>query len=266
MAEGNVTVDGMPTKPSLRLRAGQRISVTIPESPARDLVPQPMCLDVVHEDRDLLVINKPAGLTVHPGPGHRDRTLANAVLAHAPGLKESRDPLRPGIVHRLDKNTSGLMVVAKNDAAQVHLAGQFKGRSVTKAYLALVHGHIAPVEAVIESPLGRHPKDRKRMAVTVAGRESTTKYQVITRFRGFTLIEVRPATGRTHQVRVHLASVGHPLAGDATYGKRHPLLDRHFLHAHQLGFHHPSTDDYVEFRSELPGELRRFLGTMEQEG
>ena len=263
ISEGHVTVDGLPAKPSAKLREGQLVHVIIPEPAPSWLEPQPMPLDVVYEDQDALVIDKPAGMTVHPGPGHRDGTLANAVLAHCPDLAGIGGSIRPGIVHRLDKDTSGLLVVAKNETAHNHLARQFKERRVTKAYLALVHGRFAEPEAVIEAPIGRHPKDRKRMAVVSTGRTAMTHCRVVTRFRGYTLVEARPTTGRTHQIRVHLMSVGHPLAGDATYGKRDPRLDRHFLHAHLLGFRLPSSDEYVEHASELPADLRAFLDSLE---
>ena len=263
IAGGHVTVDGLPVKASTRLRAGQTVHVSIPPPEPSRLVPQPMPLDVVYEDQELMVIDKPAGLTVHPAPGHRDHTLANAVLAHVPALEGVDGSLRPGIVHRLDKDTSGLLVVAKSETAHAHLAAQFKERKVTKAYLALVHGRVSQLEATIEAPVGRHPKDRKRMAVVSNGRQATTPYKVVTRFKQYTLIEALPTTGRTHQIRVHLASIGHPLAGDATYGRPDPPLERHFLHASLLGFRLPSSDEYVEHRSELPPDLRAFLDSLE---
>ncbi len=263
IADGHVTVDGLPARPATRLRAGQHVSVTVADPAPSELVPQPIPLTIVYEDRDVLVIDKPAGLTVHPAAGHPDQTLANAVLARVPEIRGIGSALRPGIVHRLDKDTSGLIVVAKSAEAHARLAAQFAARRVAKLYLALVHGRISPAEAVIEAPIGRHPKDRKRMAVLTTGREATTKYKVLQQFQSYTLLEVRPTTGRTHQVRVHLASVGHPLAGDATYGKPHALLDRHFLHAHRLSFRLPSGDQYVELVSELPPELLAFLDALE---
>ena len=263
IAEGHVTVDGLQARSSARLRAGQRVSITVADPAPVAMAAQPMPLDIAYEDQELLVIDKPAGLTVHPAPGHRDHTLANAVLAHLPGLEEVGGPLRAGIVHRLDKDTSGLLVVAKSEEAHAHLAKQFQERRVTKLYLALAHGGVSPPEAIIEAPIGRDRRDRKRMAVLSTGREATTRYRVVRQYQGYSLLEVRPTTGRTHQVRVHLASVGHPLAGDSTYGKRHPLLDRHFLHANLLGFRHPSTEEYVELKSELPPDLGEFLATLE---
>ena len=259
IGEGHVKLDGRAAKSSVRLRAGQTVTVTVPVPVPSSLVPQPMPLKVDFQDEDILVVDKPAGLTVHPGPGHPDRTLANALLALCIDLQGLKGTLRPGIVHRLDKDTSGLMVVAKNDKAHASLSQQLKEQGFTKVYLALVHGRLSPPEAVIEAPLGRDPANRKRMAVVSGGREAKTRYRVARHYDGFTLVEVRPITGRTHQVRVHFASIGYPLAGDAAYGKPHAALGRHFLHAHKLGFRHPSSGEYVEFTSELPPELRDFL-------
>ena len=260
---GNATVDGLPAKPSQRVTTGQKARVRVPGPTQTQLEPQAIPLNVLHDDRDLLVIDKPAGLVVHPGAGHLDQTLVNALLAYSPALAGIGDRGRPGIVHRLDKNTSGLLVIAKNAAAHAHLSQEFKARRVNKRYMALVHGRLTQTEAAIHGPIGRHPRDRKRMAAVSTGREATTSYRVLSYHSGFTLLEVRPTTGRTHQIRVHLASIGHPVAGDATYGKRHPLLERHFLHASILGFEHPATGDYVELRSELPAELDEFLSALD---
>ena len=263
IVEGHVTLDGKPARPASRPRPGQLVTVTIPGPVDARVVAQDIRLEVVFQDRDILVVDKPAGLAVHPGPGHRDRTLANAVLALCPGLEGAGDALRPGIVHRLDKDTSGLLVVAKNEEAHANLVEQHKARGFTKVYLALVHGRLSPAEAIIEAPIGRDPGNRKRMAVVLGGRDAVTRYRVAKYYEGFTLAEARPATGRTHQIRVHFASLGHPPVGDGTYGRRHPVLGRHFLHAQVLGFRHPSTGQYVEFTSELPVELRAFLDTLE---
>jgi len=216
-------------------------------------------LNVIFEDRDLIVVDKPAGLTVHPAPGHPDKTLVNAILALCPDLEGIGNAVRPGIVHRLDKDTSGLIVVAKNEKAHTCLAGQFKERRVVKSYKALVHGRLEPPEAVVDAPIGRHPVHRKRMAVVTTGRAAITRYRVVLYLPGYSLVEVSPSTGRTHQIRVHLAALGHPLAGDSTYGKRHPRLDRHFLHAHYLEFRLPSTGESMELSSVLPGDLQGFL-------
>jgi len=257
--DGLVTVDGIQAKPSSRVQPGQRIRVTVPAPAPASLEPQQIPLNVIFEDRDLIVVDKPAGLTVHPAPGHPDKTLVNAILALCPDLEGIGNAVRPGIVHRLDKDTSGLIVVAKNEKAHTCLAGQFKERRVVKSYKALVHGRLEPPEAVVDAPIGRHPVHRKRMAVVTTGRAAITRYRVVLYLPGYSLVEVSPSTGRTHQIRVHLAALGHPLAGDSTYGKRHPRLDRHFLHAHYLEFRLPSTGESMELSSVLPGDLQGFL-------
>ena len=194
IAHGNVTVDGAPVKPSSRLAEGQTLRLTMPEPAPTNLEPQPIPLNIVYEDGELVVVDKPAGMPVHPAAGHPDGTLANAVLAHCPDLEGVGDVLRPGIVHRLDKDTSGLVVVAKNDKAHGDLSRQFKDRTVTKVYQALVHGTVSPPAAVIDAPVGRHPGDRKRMAVVSTGRPSTTQYKVTTQYDGYALLQVKPAT------------------------------------------------------------------------
>ncbi|MDA1347541.1 MAG: RluA family pseudouridine synthase [Chloroflexi bacterium] len=259
IADGHVTLDGSPVVAATKARPGQRISLTVPDPVESNLIPEDIPLSVVHEDSDLLVVDKPAGMTVHPGPGHRSGTLANAVLARCPDLHGIGGTLRPGIVHRLDKNTSGLIVVAKNQKAHTRLSFQLKQRRFKKVYVALLRGRLSPAEAIIEAPIGRDPRDRKRMAVVATGREAITRYIVLEYLAGYSLVEVTPTTGRTHQIRVHLSSLGHPLVGDSVYGQAHTGLDRHFLHAKILGFEHPSTGATVEFRAELPSELRRFL-------
>ena len=258
-AEGFVAVDGAQAKPAVRLREGQTVSLVVPPPAPSTLVPQAMDLVVVYEDPDLLVIDKPAGLVTHPAPGHPDQTLANAVLAHCPDLEGVGGEIRPGLVHRLDRDTSGLIVVAKNDAAQAGLSAQFKDRTVSKAYLAAVTGHPDPERATIDAPVGRHPRSRTRMAIVTTGREAVTEYDMLRRLRGYALVEARPRTGRTHQIRVHMASIGHPVAGDTTYGVPAPGLDRHFLHAHRLAFTHPRTGDRLELESPLPDDLQDFL-------
>jgi 23S rRNA pseudouridine1911/1915/1917 synthase len=257
IADGLITVNDCMVKPGYRLDVGDRVSVVIPPIPASTLSPEPIPLDIVYEDEDLLVVDKPAGLTVHPAPGHHSHTLINAVLSHFPKLPGSS--LRPGIVHRLDKDTSGLMVVAKNSTSQLNLINQFKTRSVFKAYLALVKGRLTPEYGIIEAAIGRSPRDRKRMAVVTRGREARTQYHVVKYIDDYTLLEVKLETGRTHQIRVHLSAIGYPVVGDATYGVKFPHLLRQFLHASRLGFRLPSTGEYVEFKSELPPDLRQAL-------
>lgn len=260
--DGNVRVGGLEARPSRGITRGERITIALPPPEPLEAQPEPIPLSIVFEDADVLVIDKPAGLTVHPAPGHPHGTLVNAVLAHCPDLGGIKGTLRPGIVHRLDKDTSGLMMVAKSDAAQQHLSAQIKRREITKGYLALVHGHLSPRTGAIEGPIGRHPRDRKKMAIVSGGREARTLYEVREYCRDCTFIEVRPETGRTHQIRVHLASIGHPLVGDALYGKKSEFLSRHFLHAHRLGFRLTSTGEYKEFTSGLPADLRRALDTV----
>jgi 23S rRNA pseudouridine1911/1915/1917 synthase len=257
--EGYITVNDAVVKRSFRLNIGDKVSVIIPPPTAPSLLAEEIPLNIVYEDSDLLVVDKPAGLTVHPAPGHPSHTLVNAILAHYPQLSGVSSPGRPGIVHRLDKNTSGLMVVAKNDAAQQNLSAQIKARSVAKRYLVLVVGHLSPERGIIEAPIGRDPGNRKRMAVVSSGREARTQYRVVKYIDNYTLLEVSLETGRTHQIRVHLAAIGYPVVGDEVYGTRSPFLKRQFVHAHHLGFRLPSTGEYVEFSSELPSDLEEAL-------
>lgn len=263
--EGLITVRGEIAKPSYRVEVGDLVVVRIPPPEPTEVAPEAIPLDIVYEDGDIIVVNKPAGMVVHPAYGHRTGTLVNAILAHCPELAGAEDDLRPGIVHRLDKDTSGLIIVAKNDAARRHLQGQFKRREVKKVYMALVEGHLEPARGVIEAPIGRDKKRRKRMAVIEGGREARTEYRAMEYFRGrmsYTLVEVEPKTGRTHQVRVHFASIGHPVAGDRVYGFRKQRLSglrRQFLHAGALGFRLPGSDEYIELTAQLPDDLRVVL-------
>jgi 23S rRNA pseudouridine1911/1915/1917 synthase len=261
VADGLVTVNGQVAKAGLKLSAGDRLSVKLPPPPDAPLSPEAMPLNIVFEDSDLLVIDKPSGLTVHPAPGHPHHTLINAVLSHVPDLPQADDLRRPGVVHRLDKDASGLMVVAKNSRAQQRLISQFKARSVVKAYLVLVRGRVTPDDGVIEANIGRDPRHRKRMAVVAdgEGREARTQYHVVRHIGEATLLEVKPETGRTHQIRVHLAAIGYPVVGDKVYGSRSDKLPRLFLHACRLGFRLPSTGEYREFTSELPPDLEQVL-------
>jgi len=258
IGEGYITVNDRMTKAGHKLNLGDRVNITIPAAPP-PLSPEALPLDIVYEDNDLLVIDKPAGLTIHPAPGHPSHTLVNAILSYLPSLRDTGSSLRPGIVHRLDKDTSGLIVVAKNSQAQANLVSQFKAHSVVKAYLVLVKGHLTPDSGLIEAPIGRDPRNRKRMAVVAEGREARTQYQVIDYIGNYTLLEVRPETGRTHQIRVHLSAIGYPVVGDTTYGVRSPHLSRQFIHASRLGFKLPSTSEYAEFTSDLPPDLAQVL-------
>ena len=257
--EGHVKVNGRAAKAGLKLEVGDKVTLTIPPVAPSPLLPEDIPLDIIYEDDDLLVVDKPAGLTVHPAPGHPAHTLVNAVLSHLSEL--STESLRPGIVHRLDKETSGLMLVAKNNATHMNLARQFKARTIVKAYLVLVKGHVTPQDGVIDAPIGRDSGNRKRMAVVAEsrGRAATTQYHVIRYIGDYTLLEVRPKTGRTHQIRVHLSAIGYPVVGDKTYGVKSSHLSRQFLHAFRLGFNLPSSGKYVEFESKLPPDLTQAL-------
>jgi 23S rRNA pseudouridine1911/1915/1917 synthase len=258
IGQGHVLVNRQITKASQKLNKADRITVELPPLPGRPLA-EPIPLALIYEDADILVIDKPAGLTVHPAPGHPSHTLVNAILAHCPGLTMSDELMRPGIVHRLDKDTSGLMVIAKNDFAREYLAAQFKSRTVTKGYLVLIKGRLSPERGIIEAPIGRDPHRRQRMAIIEAGKEATTKYQVRKYLDTYTLVEVTPLTGRTHQIRIHLSSIGCPVVGDPIYGMKSAYLNRQFIHAYRLGFRLPSTKQYQEFTSPLPVDLEQAL-------
>jgi len=263
IAEGQVTVHDVElVKASLRLAGGETIVVQLPpadETPAP--APEPIPLDIVYEDRDVLVIDKPAGLTVHPAAGRETGTLVNALLARYPHLEGTDPEGRPGIVHRLDKDTSGLLVVGKSQRAIANLKAQFKTQTVRKSYTTLVVGRLPTAQGLIDAPVGRHPRYRQRMTVRSDGREARTRFTVLETLPGYSLVEARPETGRTHQIRTHLAYIGHPVAGDPVYGPRKDRLGvgRQFLHASGLGFQHPITGQPLEFASELPDDLQRVL-------
>jgi len=259
IADDYIKVNDCVAKAAYKLNVGDRVDITIPPAISNSLSPEAIPLDIIYEDDDLIVVDKPAGLTVYPAPGHPSHTLLNAILSHFPHLADTGDSLRPGIVHRLDKDTSGVMLVAKNKVAQLNLIDQFKKRSVVKVYMALVKGHLTPEDGVIEAPIGRDPRNRKRMAVVTEGREARTQYHVVKYIGDYTLLEVRPETGRTHQIRVHLSAIGYPVVGDPVYGVKSACLSRQFLHACRLGFKLPSTGEYVEFESDLPADLEQAL-------
>lgn len=269
---GQVRVDGRAVKPSHRLRGGEQVEVEIPPAPREELEPEPMALAIVWEDEHVLVVDKPAGLVVHPGAGHRWGTLAAGVLAHAPSTAGVGGPRRPGIVHRLDKDTSGLLVVAKTPAAWAALTQALAARRVTRRYLAVVAGRVEAEAGTIDRPIGRHPRWRQRMAVRPPGqgRPAVTHYRVVERFRHHTLLELRLETGRTHQIRVHLASVGHPVVGDNTYGRgraRSPVpLGGLALHAMALEFTHPVSGERLSFTSPLPPRMVRLLEHLRARG
>jgi len=255
IVEGQALVNGRPAKPSSKVRAGDSVSLSVPPPRPTGVVAQDIPVTVVYQDESVVVIDKPAGLAVHPGPGHPDMTLVNALLAMCPDIQGIGGEIRPGIVHRLDKDTSGLMMVAKTHQAHNDLSAQIKVRQVTKGYLALVEGSLKSTEGKVDAPVGRHPRRRTRMAVVVGGKEARTNYKVRQELRGHSLVELYLETGRTHQIRVHMAHLGHPLVGDTTYGHASHLVDRHFLHAFHLGFKHPITGEPLDFKIDLPPDL-----------
>jgi len=271
--DGAVTVNGKPSKAAYKIRPGDAIVVRVPPPPPTEAQAEAIPLDIVYEDGDLIVVNKPAGMVVHPAAGHDSGTLVNAVLAHCPDLRGVGDAqgVRSGIVHRLDKDTSGLIIVAKTEAARQDLQRQFKSRSVHKLYIALVEGHLTPPQGLIDVPVGRDKQQRKRMAAVSDGRPSRTAFKAIEFFdvapQPYTLVEVRPQTGRTHQIRVHFAWLKFPLAGDRVYGRRRPKralpLQRHFLHAQSLSFCLPSDGREVTFTAPLPPDLATVLETLQ---
>jgi len=259
---GDVTVNGLPARPAARLKDGDLIVLYIPSPEPAVLVPEHIPFKVIYEDGDVAVIDKPAGLTVYPAPGHSSHTLANALLERYPDLAVFGPSLRPGIVHRLDKDTSGLMVIARNERSRQNLIEQFKSRSLKKCYLALVRGTLTPERGAIAAPIGRHPSNRKRMAILSRGREARTDYQVVRHFRGYTLVDACIQTGRTHQIRVHFAAIGHPVVGDQDYGTKSTLVGRQFLHAYLLEFNLPDDNQRRTFKSELPPDLETVLAAL----
>lgn len=266
--EGMALVNGRRQRASYRLRAGDSISLRLPPPQPSTAQPENIPLRIVYEDADMIVIDKPAGMVVHPSAGHDAGTIVNAVLAHAPDVADLGDgvaPLRPGIVHRLDKDTSGLLVVAKNEQALRFLSEQFKQRATEKTYVALLHGHLSPARGEIEAPIGRDPRFRQRMAVVAGGRAARTGYSIVRYVGACTLVEAMPHSGRTHQIRVHFASIGHPVAGDSVYGAKPGLagLHRQFLHATRLRIRLPSSGDWGEFASPLPPDLTAVLAQLD---
>ncbi|KAA3661810.1 MAG: RluA family pseudouridine synthase [Chloroflexi bacterium] len=265
--EGHITIKGTPVKANLRLEGGEEAVVILPEVVETELIPEDIPLDIRYEDDELLLINKPAGMVVHPGAGHESGTLVNAVLAYCPDVLNVGGEKRPGIVHRLDKDTSGLILVAKTDRALQYLQDQFKDRTIKKRYVALVEGQLQPPTALIDAPIGRDTRQRKKMAVitsrhgTAQARPAQTMFNTITAYDDYTLVECMPQTGRTHQIRVHMAFVGHPLVGDKVYGRRKQQIHikRHFLHAAGLVFKRPLDHQTLTFESELPSDLAKVL-------
>jgi len=279
IGDGDILVNQRIAKSSYRLREGDQIEIDLPEPPPVELVPENIPLHIVYEDDDFVVVNKPAGMVVHPGAGIESGTLANALVHHFNSLSEVAGRIRPGIVHRLDKDTSGLLVVAKNDVAHEQLSDQFRDRQVFKMYVALVYGRLAKDSGEIQERIGRGTHNRTRMSVLKggAGRPAHTIFEVAARYQEFTLLNVQIKTGRTHQIRVHLAHIGHPVVGDSTYGggrvnevrdvetrRAVQALGRHFLHATRLAFNHPRTGERLEFTSSLTNELEQLLTLLDR--
>ena len=263
---GAVTVGGKICGKNYKVSAGDEVNVLVPEPKELNIEPQNIPLEIVYEDADLLVVNKPKGMVVHPAPGNYDSTLVNALLYHCrDGLSGINGVLRPGIVHRIDKDTSGLLIVAKSDRAHLGLAEQIKEHSFKRRYEAVVYGNIKTDRGVLDFPIGRNPKDRKQMAVTYKNsKPAVTKYEVLERFEGFTHVRLTLQTGRTHQIRVHMAHIGHPVAGDAVYGPKKVItsLNGQCLHAGMIGFVHPVSGEYLEFTSELPDYFTDFIKSL----
>ena len=259
----HILVNGQPIKTNYKCNVNDHIEIFIPDPEVLDVIPEEMDLDIYFEDADVIVVNKPKGMVVHPASGHTTGTLVNGLMAHCTDLSGINGVLRPGIVHRIDKDTSGLLMVAKNDKAHEHLVNQLVAKTVTRKYKALVHGNIGHDYGTIDAPIGRDPKDRQSMTVVDNGKHAVTHFHVIDRFKDFTYVECRLETGRTHQIRVHMKYIGFPLAGDPKYGPRKTLdIDGQALHAAILGFTHPSTGEYLEFEAPLPKEYERLLQKM----
>lgn len=261
ISAGNVEIEGKAIAKSRVLKEGEDISVLIPDAVSLDVEAEDIPLDIYYEDEDLLVVYKPKGMVVHPAPGNHSGTLVNALLWHCKdSLSGINGVLRPGIVHRIDKDTSGLLLVAKNDFAHVHLAEQIKEHSLNRIYQTVVYGVNMPDEGDVDAPIGRSTKDRKKMAVIEGGRTAQTHYSVVKRYSGFTHVQCKLRTGRTHQIRVHMAYIGHPVAGDAVYGPKNVItqLGGQCLHAGTIGFIHPRTGEYMEFTAPLPEYFTEF--------
>ncbi len=265
--KGGVTVNGSIKKSNYTVKEGDVISVTIPEPEEMNIKPENIPLEILYEDSDLVVVNKKQGMVVHPASGVYSGTLVNALLEHCTDLSGINGVLRPGIVHRIDKNTSGILVIAKNDNAHNILAHQLKEHTMTRVYYALVEGVIKKDEGTVDTQIGRHPAEKIKMAVVREGRRAVTHYRVVQRYKAHTLVECVLETGRTHQIRVHMAHIGHPVVGDPVYGykKQRFKLEGQLLHAKKLGFVHPSTKEYVEFESSLPDHFVKVLAILENE-
>ena len=266
LKEGEVIVNGKNVKANYKLRKGDRIEFEIPEAVEPDIVAEDIPLSILYEDADVLVVDKPKGMVVHPAAGHYSRTLVNAVMYHCKGeLSGINGVLRPGIVHRIDRDTTGSIIICKNDMAHNEIARQLKEHSINRCYRAIVTGVLKDEEGTIEGAIGRDKKDRKKMAITADGKPAITHYRVLQRFKHYTYVECVLETGRTHQIRVHMASIGHPLLGDEVYGRRSDKYkcEGQCLHAMTLGFHHPRTGEYIEVNAPLPPYFEHLLAVLE---
>ena len=266
LKEGTVIVNGKSVKANYKLRKGDRIEFEIPEAVEPDIVAEDIPLSILYEDADVLVVDKPKGMVVHPAAGHYSRTLVNAVMYHCKGeLSGINGVLRPGIVHRIDRDTTGSIIICKNDMAHNEIARQLKEHSINRRYRAIVTGVLKDEEGTIEGAIGRDKKDRKKMAITADGKPAVTHYRVLQRFKHYTYVECVLETGRTHQIRVHMASIGHPLLGDEVYGRRSDKYncEGQCLHAMTLGFHHPRTGEYIEVNAPLPPYFEHLLAVLE---
>lgn len=266
LKEGEVIVNGKSVKANYKLRKGDRIEFEIPEAVEPDIVAEDIPLSILYEDADVLVVDKPKGMVVHPAAGHYSRTLVNAVMYHCKGkLSGINGVLRPGIVHRIDRDTTGSIIICKNDMAHNEIARQLKEHSINRRYRAIVTGVLKDEEGTIEGAIGRDKKDRKKMAITADGKPAVTHYRVLQRFKHYTYVECVLETGRTHQIRVHMASIGHPLLGDEVYGRRSDKYkcEGQCLHAMTLGFHHPRTGEYIEVNAPLPPYFEHLLAVLE---
>ncbi|MFJ7667860.1 RluA family pseudouridine synthase [Lysinibacillus sp. NPDC097195] len=260
ITEGIVKVNGETVKAKYKVKAGDVVEIIVPEAEPLDVIAEDLALEIVYEDADVLVVNKPKGMVVHPAPGHMTGTLVNGLMYHCTDLSGINGVMRPGIVHRIDKDTSGLLMVAKNDVAHESLVEQLVNKTVTRKYTALVHGHIAHDKGTIDAPIGRDQKDRQKQAIVDKGKHAVTHFQVIERFGDYTLVECRLETGRTHQIRVHMNYIGFPLVGDPKYGPRKTIdFGGQVLHAGILGFNHPTTGEYMEFEAPLPVDYVQLL-------
>ncbi|WP_270597552.1 RluA family pseudouridine synthase [Enterococcus asini] len=260
LKDERVMVNGTTVKANYKVKAGDQVTITVPEPTVLELTPENIPLEIVYEDEDVAVVNKPQGMVVHPSAGHPNGTLVNALLFHMQNLSSINDVIRPGIVHRIDKDTSGLLMIAKNDFAHESLAKQLKEKTSLRKYVALVHGVIPHEKGVIDAPIGRSKTDRKMQAVIEEGKPAVTHFQVLERFADFTLVELQLETGRTHQIRVHMKYIGYPLAGDPVYGPKKTLPGKgQFLHAQVLGFEHPRTGEFLTFTAPLPEVFQKTL-------